>query len=442
MTHQELLAKAMEAQDNGQIDQAADICRAILSTEPNQPDALLLLGILAAKTSRHAISVKALRQVLDLNPDEFDARIWLGIVLHQLGEFDEARGHFEHARRLNPDSFAPYVGILRGHKVKSEDRDLLDEAARVLSLTDSESDDARQLTYGVAKAFNDLGEYETAIGYYDRANTIAARLQKPAGFDRQLHRRKLNEMIRVFSKAQLNVAKPVATKGPQPIFIIGMIRSGTTLVEQILSRHPSVQAGGEIRYWIESGPATLIQGHAYNVELGGYLAWDYVASLSRVAEGRPFVTDKMPLNYMLAGLLHFLFPNAPIIHCHRNPIDTCLSILMTPYAAPPDFAYDREDIAFAYREYQRVMAHWHEAMPPGRMLDLRYEDLVSDPEKSVRELLGYCQLDWDEACLSPEKNERAVDTPSRWQVRQPVYKSSVGRYHHYAPWLGAIGELA
>ena len=115
---------------------------------------------------------------------------------------------------------------------------------------------------------------------------------------------------------------------------------------------------------------------------------------------------------------------------------------MTPYAAPPDFAYDREDIAFAYREYQRVMAHWHEAMPPGRMLDLRYEDLVSDPEKSVRELLGYCQLDWDEACLSPEKNERAVDTPSRWQVRQPVYKSSVGRYHHYAPWLGAIGELA
>ena len=153
------------------------------------------------------------------------------------------------------------------------------------------------------------------------------------------------------------------------------------------------------------------------------------------------VTDKMPMNYMVVGLIQLLFPNAPIIHCRRDPVDTCLSIYMTPYAAPPDFAYDREDIAFGYREYQRVMAHWSRALPVGRMLEVQYEELVEDPEPNIRRLLEYCGLSWDPACLSPEKNERVVDTPSKWQVRQPMYKTSVGRAQHYAPWLGAIGTL-
>lgn len=440
---EELIRQAQKAHESGQMDRSADLCRTILASDPRNFDALLLLGILAAKTGRQSICVRALSQVLEQDPNQFDALIWIGIVQHQLGEFDSARQKFEHALTLNPDSFAPYVGILRGHKATDADRPLLKQAIGVLGESPKVDDDTRQLAYGLAKAYNDLGEYATAIKYYDQANRVAAQLQMPFGFNRRRHSRNLNEMIRVFSKATLDQCQKLGKPTAKPIFILGMIRSGTTLVEQIISRHPSVSAGGEIRFWIDKGPTTLIPGsNMFNTELAGFLALEYLASLNRVAPGTTRVTDKMPLNYMLAGLIHALFPNAPIIHCRRNPVDTCLSIYMTPYAAPPDFAYDRDSIAYAYRDYLRIMQHWREVMPEGRMLEVDYESLVDEPEISVRKMIAYCGLDWDPACLSPERNERTVDTPSRWQVRQPIYKSSVGRSHHYAPWLGAIGELA
>ncbi len=201
-----------------------------------------------------------------------------------------------------------------------------------------------------------------------------------------------------------------------------MIRSGTTLVEQILSSHPDVTPGDEMRFWIENGPA-IIDGQtgALDAELSLRLSGEYSAYLERISKGAPHVTDKMPLNYLLLGLIHLLFPKAPIIHCRRDPADTCVSIFMTPFAAPPDFAYRQSEIEFAYEKYVELMGYWKEILPAGRVLDVDYESLIYSSESEIRRLLDYCNLEWNPSCLTPELNERAVNTPSRWQVRQPIY---------------------
>ena len=438
----QVLAAAKQAYDTSQFELASELSSRVLVHFPEQMDALLTFGLASAKLNQPEASVRALGHVLMQDPNAFDALIGSGIMLHQLGRFDEARSHFERALVIRPHSLPAIVGILRGHRAKVTDRPLLEQAAALLAQQEELDDEGRQLTYATAKAFDDLGEFEQAIRFYDLANQTAARLQKPHGLDRAFHSMKLNEMMRVFSRELLRHRNSFANTTHKPIFILGMIRSGTTLAEQIISRHPDVLAGGELRFWVDNGFSVLLPGSpGFNAELAEFLGLEYFASLQTLTRGDCRVTDKMPMNYMLVGLIHLLFPNAPIIHCQRNPIDTSLSIYMTPYAAPPDFAYDRDDIAFAFREYQRVMSHWTRALPPGRMLDVQYESLVEDPEPNIRRILDYCSLDWDSACLSPEKNDRVVDTPSKWQVRQPMYRTSVGRAERYAPWLGAIGEL-
>lgn len=439
---QQVLLAARQAYEAGQFDLALELSNRLLSHFPDQTEALLTFGLASAKLNQPEVSVHALGKVLTQNPMALDALVGCGIMLHQLGRFDDARSHFERALAVDPTSLPAIVGILRGHRTKEVDRPFLDQASTILSAQNQPDDEVRQLTYAIAKAYDDLGEYEKAIGFYDLANHTAAKLQKPKGMDRTFHSMKLNEMMRVFSRELLRPHNPFANSTRKPIFIVGMIRSGTTLVEQIISRHPDVSPGGELRFWVDNGFSVILPGSpGLNGELAEFLGLEYLAALNKFGAGDMRITDKMPMNYMLVGLIHLLFPNAPIVHCRRNPMDTCLSIFMTPYAAPPDFAYNRGDISFAYREYQRVMSHWTRALPPGRMLEAQYESLVEEPEPAIRRLLEYCQLDWDPACLSPEKNERVVDTPSKWQVRQPMYKTSVGRAQNYAPWLGAIGDL-
>jgi hypothetical protein len=149
----------------------------------------------------------------------------------------------------------------------------------------------------------------------------------------------------------------------------------------------------------------------------------------------------MPTNFLLLGLIYLTLPNARIIHCRRSPVDTCLSIYMTPFSNLPDFAYDRDTIAFYWEQYARLMAHWRHVLPPNRFLEVDYEDLVAQREGVTRKIIAFCGLDWDERCLRPETNERIVRTPSAWQVRQPVYTNSIGRWRRYREWLGPFRRL-
>jgi hypothetical protein len=227
-----------------------------------------------------------------------------------------------------------------------------------------------------------------------------------------------------------------------PILIVGMIRSGTTLTEQILSSHPDVGAAGEHPYWkMHGGSAAALTKLAADPARAGRVAQGYVEALKKVSPGERYVTDKLPGNYLRLGLIHAALPNARIIHCRRRPLDTTFSIYTTPNRSAPSFSHSKEALVFAYRQYLELMSHWREVLPTDRFLEIDYEHLVHDPRPVVERVLAFCRLEWDEGCLHPERNANEVATPSLWQVRQPIYQSSVERWRNYEPWLGALREL-
>ena len=218
-----------------------------------------------------------------------------------------------------------------------------------------------------------------------------------------------------------------------------MPRSGTTLTEQILASHPKVAAGGEIDFWLQrSGKPGLAEPDAVR---------DYLGLLTRLSFGAARVTDKMPFNFLFLDIVQRLLPNARIVHCRRNPVDTALSIYFarftaaTGFARINDFAYARKDIVRAYRDYLRLMEHWRGVLSSDRFIEIDYEGLVADPEAVARRLVAFCGLEWDKACLDFHRANRPIATASAWQARQPIYRSSVERWRNYEPWLGDFAGL-
>ena len=233
-----------------------------------------------------------------------------------------------------------------------------------------------------------------------------------------------------------------------PIFVIGMPRSGTTLIEQIIASHPIVHGAGELQILNDvahsiHGPDGAVLPYPNFVPLVDAAALQqigarYVSLLDQIAPGSERITDKMPSNYYFAGLIHLALPNAKIIHSMRDPVDTCISCFSKLFSAEQNHTYDLGEIGRYYRRYQRLMSHWRDVLPAGRILDVRYEDVVSDFENQARRIIAYCGLPWDERCLAFYKTERPIRTASATQVRRPIYKGAVGRWRVYEDHLGPL----
>jgi hypothetical protein len=221
-----------------------------------------------------------------------------------------------------------------------------------------------------------------------------------------------------------------------------MPRSGTTLVEQIVSMHPEVGAGDELNFWNDRGPVWRRSGAAGNEKpFLAQAATDYLSVLRAIAPRAARVTDKMPFNFLWAGLIHLAFPRATIIHCRRSAIDTALSIHQTHFHPTLAFPTGGDELVAYFRGYQRLIDHWRSVLPPDRLVEVNYEDLTREPEPVIRRVIAACGLAWHESCLSPERNPRAVKTPSKWQTRQSIYRTSVARWRRYEPWLGPLRAL-
>jgi LPS sulfotransferase NodH len=246
----------------------------------------------------------------------------------------------------------------------------------------------------------------------------------------------------------------IGSRDATPVLIIGMPRSGTTLVEQIISMHPEVGAGGELNYWNERGAAWLNAGAsgseapvvfvATNLVAKDFLtkaAADYLGVLRGIAPKAARVTDKMPFNFLWAGLIHLAFPQSVIIHCRRAAVDTALSIHQTHFNPSVPFPTGGRELVAYFRNYRRLSDHWRSVLPPDRFIEVDYEDLTREPEPVIRRIIAACGLTWNDACLRPESNPRAVKTPSKWQTRQPIYRTSVARWRRYEPWLGPLRAL-
>jgi hypothetical protein len=299
--------------------------------------------------------------------------------------------------------------------------------------------DADQIDLGFAlgKIYEDLGDYNKSFKFISEANQLK---RKSYEYSIQDDRVYFQRIKKVFSPDFLASHAGSGNKDRTPIFIVGMPRSGTTLVEQILASHPMVFGAGELTVLVELAENVCRKGGTrtkYPECLSGFdadafaeMGTDYLERVREFSQDATYITDKLPHNFLYVGLIKLILPNAKIIHCSRNPMDNCLSIFKTEFAVEHKYAYDMVELGGYYNLNSDLMAYWNKVLP-GFMYRLVYEDLVSDQQRQTRELLQFCSLPWDEACLNFDKTERRVRTASLVQVRQPIYKDSVELWKRY-----------
>jgi len=388
---------------------------------------------------RDAEAEKVLRKVLATEPDNAVALDLLGNRLSDAGRFAEARRCFLRAIEKAPLLAGSYYDAVRCGRIGPEDTELI---ARMRTAVDSYGLEPAQrirVHLALGKAADDLGDYEEAMRHFDAAETLRNAI---IHFDLAKFEARVDGLIAHFTPELLARVPATGLDDATPIFVLGLPRSGTTLVEQILSAHPDVRAGGELSFWNERGSAWERAGSAEaKAEQLSSSATDYQRLLQSVASGAARVTDKMPLNFQWAGLIHLALPRATLIHCRRNPLDTALSIHQTHFNPRMWFPTGGAALVGYVQAYQRLCAHWRRVLPSERFIEIEYEALVDEPEPVIRRMLSASGLTWNSACLHPERNARAVKTPSKWQARQPIYRGAIGRWHSYEPWLGPLGAL-
>jgi tetratricopeptide (TPR) repeat protein len=422
--------------------QAVACARKALAIDPNSASGRLLLASALAEEGRTAESEVEVRKAISLKSDDAKSHALLGLRLQSVGRFDEANEHLRRSMALEPRQGFAYFAFVHNNRVTEADRPMLDHMQSLVAAAVLPPREEAFLFYGLGRAQEMLGDYAEAIQNFDEANRLSRQLKfGNSKFDREDYRASYDELIRTFSPDTMKGLAGRGNPSDLPVIIVGMMRSGTTLAEQILSSHPQIGAAGEQRFWPISRSAVFGGGARFDLAVLDRKAAQYIEALKLMAPGRPHVTDKMPVNFEILGPLHIGLPNARIIHMRRHPVDTCISIYTTPNRVPITYAYDRDNIVFAYEQYARLMEHWRAVLPPERFLEVRYEDLVEDREREARRMLEFLRLPWSDALLHHEKTERSVLTPSLWQVRQPIYRSSLERWRRYEPWLGAFARL-
>jgi tetratricopeptide (TPR) repeat protein len=380
-----------------------------------------------------------LRAVIVADPACGLAHLILGQVLAQAGQSAEAAACIERGIALQPDMIAAWQGFATNTRFTAADQALIERIRNCLERPNLTAWQRKAVHFALGKAHDDIGNYREAMRHFDSANRIRS---SAAILDRVTLARQTGRMIASTPPGYLDRRPDLGVEDETPILIVGMPRSGTTLVEQILSSHPDVAPGGELGFWSErNGAGVGVFDATAKPKVVRNLADDYLAVLRAISPEAARVTDKMPFNFGLLGIIRQVFPRATIVHCRRHPVDTCLSIFTTDFDATIDFAGDRSSLVSFYRQYERLMTHWRDVLPPERFIEVDYEELVADPEPLSRRLVATCGLEWNDACLAPHRNQRRITTASLWQARQPIYRTSVERWKRYEPWLGELGEL-
>ena len=380
-----------------------------------------------------------LRRTLQLFPDSGAAAGMLGTALAEAGSFDEARTWFLHAVERDPAQFAYYYDLARS----ATGSDPAMAAAIDRALLHPGLDSRRRVALHLAQGqLRDLaGDAEGAVRAWREAADIG---NAATPYDRALVERHVDLSIAAFTPALIEAAGKSAASTALPLLVVGLPRSGTTLVEQMLSRYSRIAVGGENDRLMRACRDTpMPPDRAALADLATQLRAGWLRELRSVA--RPasrYVTDKLPQNYLWLGFVRALVPNARIIHCQRDPRDTAISILATFFGRSAGFPAMPEDIVFHVRQYQRLMAHWRSVTPPDRFHEVLYETLVTDPEPSARALAAFLELDWNPACLHPEASKSVIRTASKYQARRPIGVASVGRWHRYRAWLPELEPLA
>jgi tetratricopeptide (TPR) repeat protein len=415
-----------------------------LKLNPRLADAWLGRGAVLALRDRYDDAFAAFQQALAINPNLALAHSGVGNTLWELGRLDEAREAYRKALAIDPTCGEFHYHYANTKKITADDSQLA--AMEALGADDAASPvDRMYVHFALGKAYADIGEHARAFAHWQSGNALK---RQQIDYDEASMAACFDEIEAIFTPALIADKSGQGDPSTLPIFVLGMPRSGTTLVEQILASHPAVYGAGELNaFGAVAGPTAGADGKPaaypqFVPALDGpalkAIGARYAAELRRLAAGASRVTDKMPGNFMFAGMIHLALPNAKIIHTVRDPVDTCLSCFSNLFFGAQDFSYDLGELGRYYARYRRLMTHWHRVLPPGRILDVRYEDVVADLEGQARRLIEHCGLPWDARCLAFNESTRPVRTASATQVRQPIYGHSTGRWRAYEKWLGPL----
>jgi Tfp pilus assembly protein PilF len=426
---------------------AEQSARTAISLDPNHAAAVHGLGAMLAERGDAAQATPWLRRAAELAPQSAKVFRDLGSILVFTGELDEARAALMRAFEIDPHADEAIDTLVRLQPMDADTPEVtallavLEQLAGALDRLQPES--RSQVLFSMAKALEDRGEHDRAFASLAKANAIR---RETLSFDIKAAERRMEHIAQTFDAPHLEWLKGCGHDSDRPIFIVGMPRSGTTLVEQIISAHPLVHGAGEIPLlsnWLAAsrgkGEApypdwarTMTDADCRNI---GQI---YLNALPAIEPPKRRITDKWVDNFEHLGLIHACLPNAVIIHCQRDPRDTCLSCFGIRFVNGQQYSYDLAELGRYWRAYERLMAHWRAVLPPGRMLEAPYEAVVDDVEGWARRLIAHCGLEWDDACLRFYESKRQVYSASFAQVRQPIYTGSVGRWRPFARHLGPL----
>lgn len=438
-----------------QFDMAMSSYLRALEIRPDFAEAHNNLGCVLKELGRLEEAAECFNRALEIDPMCIEAMIGIGQLFMIKGDIAKAEGVYRKALAIKSDNLGALLQIVHLGKVKTGDQNL----AALVSLADASQQnklhlspqEAIQLDFALGKGFDDVGDYDQAFHYF----LEGCRLKRATcHYDANETSRHVSAIMQIFDQPTLERLSGAGNDSSVPIFVLGMPRSGTTLVRTIITSHPDAFGAGELTDLmniINREASQPRESFPYNVigldqEKLGLWASEYVGGLSARAPEAKRITDKLPANFLAVGLIHLMLPNAKIIHVRRNPIDTCLSCFMQLFSSPQEHTYDLEELSRYYADYARLMEHWRKVLPAGAFLDVQYEDIVADQEKQSRLLIDYCGLSWRDACLDFHQSKQRVYTASVAQVRKPIYKSSVERWRNYEKFLGSLpdrlGDLA
>jgi len=425
----------------GRVIESEAPLRHALRLKPTYIDAQLSLSTTLLLLSRWREAKTLLESVLRRAPRNVTALVSLAQIAGPEGRFPEAESLLKRAIEIDPQAPASWAGLVWLRKMTSADRAWLERAEQIAGEGLAPPEEAN-IRYAIGKFCDDVGDFKRAFRSYRRANELQKMAAEP--YDRDARTRFVDDMQRTYTGAMLSGPHPGASDSDRPIFIVGMPRSGTSLVEQIVASHPAVRGAGEFGFWSEAmrRHESAIRHEFPGEPLRRTLAAGYLRALRARCPDAPRVVDKTPFNADYLGVIHAVFPNARVLYVRRSPIDTCLSCYFQQFSADLDFTMDLTDLAHYYREHERLVAHWRSALPAGTVLDVSYEELTAVPESTTREIVEFLGLEWDERCLNFHTTERAVMTASFWQVRQEMYRRSGGRWRNYREFIDPLLSLS
>jgi len=431
--------------NTGRTEEGLPYLEKALKLRPSSYELLYNIGRAYQKMGLATRGIAFLERAVAARPENHEAVFALAEALSTLGSNDEAEKRYRQALALGAPAEGVLMGIASGRR-QTTDSNVLGEIDLQFAkpVTGDEQAKARNmLHFAAAKTLMDLRQPEPAWDHLVAANAASTSFDLPKYVAEQ------DALIALFSPAFMASRRGFGSPSKRPVFIVGMPRSGTSLTEQILSSHPDVYGAGELSYMHTIANRLFYslsvreifpdQVRALSPQKAQALAEAYLSKIGYFSETSARITDKMPHNFHLVGLIALLFPEARIVFCRRDPLDNCFSIYSNALNEFHNYGADLATLGAYYRQHIRLMEHW-KALLPAQVLEVRYEELVDNLEAVARRVVGFIGLDWDPACLQFFETERTVATISKWQVRQPIYKTSVARWKQYDRHLGPLKQ--